>query len=325
MLMNQADYKQTQCPRCGTAAWSLPAQAVPCNACGSPVPAYGAPPPPMPFQAGAPMPYNNVGPAPAANGIAPPGAQNPWSPQPMQPVANPIPQINIPGVPSAVSGMGNKLLNKMPGSIRMKAILLVVVVLAAGIVAVVLKVRKGPGTAKGNIAYASLSLDRDHADPDQMITALAGKATGWKKDAVWWSINVIGLRSDGTVNLGDGGTAKVTYISPDAVQSLVKKVRKDSLKEYNLGMAGVRSDMMVGADEPWKGVRPPALPSCSIKQVAALMADKGLVKGKTIRVNFDPQFARMSGAPDVDSWHVVGEDPKIDMWLSMTDCAVTKG
>jgi len=297
-------YVQTHCPSCGQAAWGHPQQQVPCNACGRMVP-------PMAF-APAPM----VAAAPAA----PPGPFAMASPQ--QAYVAPAPIAQPAPAPAASSGVVKIALPygiKLPipvgklGKFGIIGIVLLVIVGSVGFA--IFKMKKGGNaTAKGNLSYASLGLDMKKADPDKMISAVAAHATKWKKDAVWWSINLQAVKADGTVDLSNGG-AQVEYISVAGVQAASDKAREDSVKEFVFGPAGVDHSGIIGAREPWTGVTGgPQLGACQIKDVIKLL---GLKDGQTVRVTFDPQFA--SG----ESWHILGEDPKLDAHYSMADCSPT--
>ncbi|MCE9579400.1 MAG: hypothetical protein K8W52_40130 [Deltaproteobacteria bacterium] len=313
-------YQQVQCPRCHAAAWALPDQAVPCQACGSPVPPTQPVAAPMPF-GGAPAPWGTPPPASAA-----PGAPNAWG---QAPAATPLnnnggpahlqqPQgsIKIPGLPGAFGKI-----NLGGSNIKFKIIGGVVLAIALGIAGVFVKM-KMKGTPKGVISMSTLGLDAAHADPDVMITALAGPAKAWKKDAVWWSINVLGLRADGTVDLTAGGVAQVAYASPSAAGSHAKKTRDDSVTEFNVTEQGARtSNQLIGFTEVIENFEGPDLPKCSVKQVAAILAKRGLSGTKTVHLNFDLQFSSMVGA---EAWHVLGDDPQLNLWISTADCSIVK-
>lgn len=195
----------------------------------------------------------------------------------------------------------------------------VVAAIAIAVGGFVLKGKLGR-TARGNLSYRQVGLDPHRPDADKMISAVAPTAHRWRRDAVWWAINLQAVHADGTVEVGRG--AVVTYISPYRVKSLSKKVRRDSIKKYSFGQAGIRTRGVWGARKAWKNVVPPAAPACSIKQLTSGLSDRGLTGDKTVRVSFDPQFA---GPAQVDSWHVIGKDPKIDAYFSMVDCTPVAG
>lgn len=171
------------------------------------------------------------------------------------------------------------------------------------------------GGGKGKIGYGSLSIDPKKADGDKMITSVSGLATKWQKDAVWWGVNYQAVKADGTVILDKG--AEVEYVSVSKVQSASSSVRKDSIKKFQFGPSAVDYGKQWDATNQWKNVIPPGTPKCSLKQVATALAGKGLTGEKTVRITFDPQFQNVN----VPTWHVIGEDPKIDAYYSMADCS----
>ncbi len=300
--MQNNGYVQTYCPSCRNPAWGHPQQQVPCSACGqmvppmafAPAPMVAAPPaaPPGPFQAASPQ-QAYVAPAPVA--VAPTPAVSPN-----------VVKIELP--------YGIKLPVNIArfGKFGILGVVLVVILGSVGFAIWKMK-KKGNATAKGNLSYSSLGLDMKNADPDAMITAVAAQATKWRKDAVWWSINLQAVNADGTVDLSNGG-AQVEYISVAGVQDENDKAREDSVKEFVFGPSGVDYSRIVGATEPWTGVTAgPTVGACQIKDVIKLLA---LPAGKTVRVTFDPQFASH------EAWHVLGEDPKLDAHYAMADCAV---
>jgi hypothetical protein len=184
------------------------------------------------------------------------------------------------------------------------------------------KKKAGLDTAKGHLAYKALGIDMKHGDPDRMIAALAAPARQWASDAVWWSLNLGAVGPDGTMDLSNGG-ATITYVSPSRVAEYAPSRRKDSVKDFVFGPAGVDYTRITGARERWQNIHPPQQPGCTIKQLAAVLAkDYGLVAGKTVHVSFDPQFSSMLGPED--GWHVIGEDPKITATFAMRDCSVFK-
>ncbi len=342
-------YIQTQCPRCGAAAWGHAQQAVPCNACGqavgplaSPAAAgwpqaagmgsFGAAPGmnPQPTQPQGPYgtpPPANANPYGAPPGLAPQGGypqgqpghppqggypqgQPGYPPQGQPADAKGGFQLNVGGVklPFNVMGAGG-------GVSKFKIIGGVVLAIALAIGGVIFKMKFGT-TAKGNLSYASIGLDRTKGDPDKMITAVGAAARKWKKDAIWWSVNLQQVKADGTVDYSKG--AQVEYISPNGVQSHAKSVRKDSIKKFGFGPAGVNHKAMWGASEPWSDVEGPPQPTCGIKDVVKILNGQGLTGNKTVRITFDPKFA------DFYAWHVIGEDPKIDAHFSFQDCTPIK-
>jgi len=280
-------YVQTPCPRCGAAAWGHMHMVVGCPACGQPIGPLGAAPqqPMAPQPAYVPPQQAQPAPAPAQHQVK---VQLPYG-------------IKI---PIKLGGAGSQA----------KIIGVVVLGIVIAVAGVFIKMKLGNKTAKGNLSYSSLGIDAKKADPDRMLTAVSGAATTWRKDAAWWSINLQKVKADGTVDVTEGG-AQVVYISVGGVQSLAKSTREDSIKKFNFGPAGVDHKQLWGATDPWEGVVAPPLPTCGIKDVVKILNGRGLTGNKTVRITFDPQFA------DDLAWHVLGEDPKLDAYYSMADCA----
>ncbi|HEY4240513.1 MAG TPA: hypothetical protein VGM88_11895 [Kofleriaceae bacterium] len=281
---------QITCPQCRHQAWVTAGSTTRCTQCGAPLATYIA-------QAS---------------------------------VGSGVPNVPMPSVGGVVGAMQRRMLAKaMTGGQPSRRGILTVVIggivlaIVGGAVAITLKSKLGLNTAKGNLAYAALGIDAERADPDLMRTSVGGPAQRWARDAVWWSESLQALRADGTMDLRSGG-ATVTYVSPSRVSSYAASVRKDSIKGFAFGPAGVGWGQIYGALKRWENVQPPAAPGCTIKQLATVLAPLGLTGDKTVRVVFDPRFARMGGAPEVDSWHVTGDDPKLDAWFSLADCARTK-
>jgi hypothetical protein len=175
---------------------------------------------------------------------------------------------------------------------------------------------------RGTAGNGQLGIDPNKADGDRMRTSVAGFATRWKNDAVWWGLTYSYVGSDGTMDLSKGG-AVVQYVSLSSAKSFAKSVNQDAIKEFRFGATDVTFNTTTGVRDPksWANAAPPAPPTCTIKQVAQALASKGLTPGKTVRITYDQQFA--FAAPVEPSWHVVGEDPKIDTYYSMSTCAQT--
>jgi hypothetical protein len=172
----------------------------------------------------------------------------------------------------------------------------------------------GGKTKDGMLSYSSLKLDVKHIDADAMIPSVASTATHWKKDAAFWSINLQAVHADGTVDASGGG-AQIEFVSPSGVNSVTKKGREDSIKKFSFGPSGIDFADTWGATDKWDLKDTPPLPHCGIKNVTKQLATKGLTGDKTVRITFDPQFAESW------SWHVLGEDPKLDAYFSMEDCS----
>jgi hypothetical protein len=236
------------------------------------------------------------------------------------------------GAGSGMQGGGMPGMPRMPfpqvgagGSPRAKifgAVGVAVVVLVGGGAWTAFKRDMFGAGGKGNIGYGQLSIDPKKPDGDAMRLSVAGLATKWKRDAVWWGLNYLSVHPDGTVDLDKGAT--VTYASLSSAQSLAKSVNKDSLKEFSFGPAGVNFNRMTGVLDPtkWANATAPAQPGCTIKKLTQVLAAKGLTGSKTVRITYDQQFA--FAGPAEPSWRVMGDDPKIDSYFSMATCAQTK-
>jgi len=245
------------------------------------------------------------GSAPAPMPAAAPAAATPAA-APASPAAQF--SVNVGGIkiPFKLGGGGGMSKFKIIGS--------VVLVIALSIAGVIIKMKMG-GTAKGNLSYASLGVDSKKPDGDKLIAALATPAKKWKKDAMWWSANFQAVDAEGRVDVSKG--AEVVYISENGVQSNAKSVRKDSIKKYGAGSAGVKHRDLWGATDAWEGVEQHPAPQCTIKDVMAIVG-KQLPAGKTVRVTFDPKFA------DYYAWRVLSDNPKMDTLYAFSDCSVIK-
>jgi hypothetical protein len=254
----------------------------------------------MPYGTGAGVPGYQA-PPPVAVGSAP--------------IAAPAPAASAPAHQFSMNVGGFKIPFKVGGGVsKFKIIGSIVVVIALAIGGVILKSKFGT-TAKGNLSYASLGVDAKKPDADKLITSLENPAKRWKRDAIWWSANFQAVDAEGRVDVSKG--ASVEYISEGGVQSHAKSVRKDSVKKYSAGSAGVSHNQIWGASEPWTGVEKHPAPTCKIKDVMAIVGPT-LPKGKTVRVTFDPKFA------DFYAWRVMSDDPKIDTLYAFSDCSIIK-
>jgi hypothetical protein len=282
--MNIPGFNQVPCPRCGQPVMVAQATGTGFCRCGNQVTA-------------------GPGGAPAAG---PPGAAPPMGGMPGMP-RMPFPQAGAGGSPKA----------KIAGAVGIA----VVLIIGGGAWTAFKRDMFGAG-GKGNIGYGQLSIDPKKADGDTMMLSVAGLATKWKRDAVWWGTNYLAVHADGTVDLEKGAT--VTYASLSSAQNLAKSVNKDSLKEFAFGPSGVNFSGMTGVLDPkkWANAQAPALPRCTIKQLAQSLSSKGLTGTKTVRITYDQQFA--FAGPAEPSWRVMGDDPKIDSYFSMATCAQTK-
>lgn len=292
-MQPMAGVSQTPCVRCGASVTLAPATGSGfCAQCGlqnalpsAPQQPQGMPPQGMPPQQGAPGQYAGY---------------------------------TMPQSPFGAAGAGG--IPKMKIAAALGGAVLLAVVAGVGNYA---KTAVFGAGGKGNVGYAQLGIDPKKADGDLMMTSVGGLATQWRKDAVWWGLNYQQVGPDGLIDVTEGG-ATVEYASLSSAKSLVKSINSDSLKEFHYNGKGVTFTQITGVRDPkqWANATAPARPVCGIKQLAKSLAAKGLVKGKTVRITYDQQFG--AGMPDEQSWRVIGEDPKMDNYFSMTTCAQTK-
>lgn len=239
-----------------------------------------------------------------------------------------VPEVSqpLPGLAAVGDAAVNRLIASKPTSAKKVMLLLVagiVVMIVATTAWSVIKGRLGLSTSRGNLAYSALGIDPKHGDPDQMIAALAAPAHRWARDAAWWSLSLGSISADGTMDLSEG-SAVITYVSPSRVADYAPSGRKDAIKDFRFGPAGVGYASIKGVRSRWPEVHPPPqAPGCSIKQlVSILRTSYGLTSGKTVRISFDPQTSSLFGP--VDGWHVIGTDPAITMTFAMSDCTIVK-
>ena len=319
--MTATDYVQTRCQKCGAATWGHNAMTVACSTCGQPVAPLASSPwaPASPYGTAQP-PGAQMFQQPAAG--LPPGAQSFGTPGPSigqgtQPGAVPGTQ----GGPSVSVGLpfGMKVPIKLPGGgagkAKVGAAVVGVAALAVGGAVVKSKMKHhGDAEKPGMLSYESLKMDMKKIDADLMAPAVAGQAKEWEKDATLFDINLQAVHADGTLDASGGG-AVIKYISLERAKSSLKDKRKDSIKSFAFGPAGVDftgGNMVEGFDEPIPAdAKPLPLPRCGIKNV--LKQVKGLTGDKTVRVALD--------ANDGWEWRVMGEDPKIDAYFSIDDCS----
>ncbi len=288
------------CPYCQTQNFAQGMAAPPPGAPGMAAPPPGAPgmaPPPP----GAPgmMPPGMSGAPPAGSfSVQSGGTDHSYAPQ--APAG-----MRLPGNPYRMSR------RKIAGAI-------------AGVVAVAAvggggyMVKKKFLGKKGALSYARVDIDPERAKPDEMIAAVAGAAHKWRRDAVWWAINVHDVRADGTVDL-TGHAAVVTYISPSKVTSLSKKLRRDSIKKFTFGRNKIDYAKKWNATQRWKGVEAPK-PSCAVADLVVALNKRGFEGDQKVRISYDPQF--QTGA-QVPSWRVFSDKPELDGWYSMDDCSLS--
>lgn len=220
-----------------------------------------------------------------------------------------------PGTPPAA--MANAFANvpgaRRPGGMPVVPAILGILVLVIGSVAFAsLKafVFKKPGTASAK----DIGIDPKGADPAKMIEGTRALAKKWRSDAEFYSINVNGMKADGTVDLKDGGTVTITFYSRSGVTSSNAKARKDSVKKFVFNDDRIDYTAIWGATKPWKGITPTPTPSCTGKKLAKALKDDDVSVGKDAVVSIDPKWGF--------AWHVVaGSDNK---WYDLEDCSGMK-
>jgi hypothetical protein len=226
----------------------------------------------------------------------------------------------MPGVPAMQAPFGRAGAGGSPKAKIFGAVGAAIVIIIGGAGWSMFKTSLFGAGGRGNVGYGQLSVDPKKPDGDAMMLSVAGLATRWKRDAVWWGVNYQAVNADGIVDLEKGAT--VTYASLSSAKSLAKSINRDSLKEFSFGPTGVNFSRMTGVVDPkqWADAEPPPQPKCTLKQLTRLLQSKGLAGKKTVRITYDQQF----GGPAEPSWRVIGEDPKMDAYFSMATCAPTQ-
>jgi hypothetical protein len=238
----------------------------------------------------------------------------------------------IPGMPG-IPGFGGAGAGGVPGMplTRGKLVLMLVGGLGLGILGIGGNMLKrgakeamvGSG-GKDSAGYLPLGIDPKAADADKLIPSVQSLAARWKSDAAFWSVSARGVRSDGTMDLTtEDASATVEFISVSGVQSYAKSVREGTVKEFSFGSTGVDYSRAKTPLDRWTLTSTPSLPHCTIKQLAASLASKGLTGKKMVRVSFDPQEDSLMKFPE-QAWRVMGDDPKIDSYFSMATCKQLK-
>jgi hypothetical protein len=143
----------------------------------------------------------------------------------------------------------------------------------------------------GREKLSAVGIDKKKGDPDRMIIAAKAYATKWKSDAGFWSINILKLRSDGTVDLSDSNVV-VEYFSPSAVSSTSQKTRDDSIKKFNYIGDDINYSDKWGVSKRYDPPpRPTMIPTCTAKMLAQKLGTLGILKpGGTVHAQIDPAF-----------------------------------
>jgi hypothetical protein len=257
-----------------------------------------------------------------------PGGQPAFGAQPGMPGAQPGMPGAQPGMPGAQPGMPGAAPNpyaaanpyaNFPGARRAGgvpkgaavggAVLLVIGgIAAAGVKSYLIK-------SQGMASAKDVGVDPKKADVVQMIEGTKPLARKWRSDAEFYSINVNGWKSDGTVDLTDGGTVTVTYYSPSRVKSASAKGREDSIKKFVFNGSDVNYKSLWKATNPWKGVDPTPVPKCTAKKLAAQLKDDDVDLAKDAILAIDPTWGQ--------AWHVISGS-KVNRWFDLGDCSELK-
>jgi hypothetical protein len=167
-------------------------------------------------------------------------------------------------------------------------------------------------------------IEAEHADPDAAIRAAGDIARGWQPDAVFQSINIVGMRTDGTVDLSNSSNSiLVEYFSLARVSSFVEAQRRDSIKKITFRSTGATHNIVWGVRR--RVERPSATPFalCTARQLGALLAQQGVPPTALLTVQYDPQFAlAVNGA---FAWHVTSSAPVLDRWYDAGSCTFLRG
>jgi hypothetical protein len=282
--MNQGQFVQVPCVKCGTIVWIAPAAGMGyCPSCQTPnqIPAGGAPAAAAPgaaAPAGAPGGYGT--PPPGGYG-APPGAA-PGAPG-VAGYGAPAPAFHAAaatGGPSKLKAIGGAVLG---------------IVVAVGYGGLRIFGKRGIGANKGTESISALGIDPKKGDPDKMIAGAAAYAKKWKSDAQFWSVNIAALGADGTIDLTDKNVV-VEYFSPSGVSSPVQSAREDSIKKFNfIGENMQYADQWGVKKQITPAPKGPGTPGCTVKMLAAALVKSGALKqGQTLQVSIDPMFSETS-------------------------------
>lgn len=177
------------------------------------------------------------------------------------------------------------------------------------------------GGGSSSISFKDWGLDKKAADPDKMIEEAGKKARKWKKDAKLYSVNVLGLKTDGTVDFSkDGSVVTIEYFSPSMVGSSSTKNLKDSIRKYVANSVGI-DEQRWGVKERHDNVPGTPVPKCKAKQIGKLLGGKGLSSKDTAHISLDPGFAF---ATDGLSYNVLVDKPKLHLFVDIHSCDVLK-
>jgi hypothetical protein len=171
---------------------------------------------------------------------------------------------------------------------------------------------------------SSYNITENAADPDAMIRSAGELARSWRSDAVFSSINILGMRTDGTVDLtSSSNTVMVEYFSPARVSSFLERERRDSIKKYSFTRTGINYNTTWGVRRRVERPVATPTPTCGARQLGAVLAAQGVPPTASLHVQYDPQFAfAVNGAL---AWHVTSSNPAIDRWYDVGSCTFLRG
>jgi hypothetical protein len=184
-------------------------------------------------------------------------------------------------------------------------------------------VRGGSSGFGGPIAKRDLEkegIDIKAASPDALIAAMQKRAVKWKGDAQFYSINILGLKPDGTVDLENSSSnITIEFFSPQLVGSILQKQREDSIRKYVINKYKI-DEQVWGVKKQHKDVPGTPIPKCPQKDVAKALGEKGFKDG-TAHVTLDPGFAF---ATDGLSFNIHVDSPKLHIYMGIDDCKILK-
>jgi hypothetical protein len=179
----------------------------------------------------------------------------------------------------------------------------------------------GGGTSPDQISFKDWGIDKKAADPDKLIAEAGKKARAWRKDAKFYSVNILGLRADGTVDFGAGSSVvTIEYFSPALVGSTSPKDQKDSIRKYVVNSTGI-DEQRWGVKQRYTDVPGTPVPKCTSKQIGKVLGEKGLGPKGTAQVTLDPGFAF---ATDSLSFNINVTEPKLHLFLDIDSCKVIR-
>lgn len=167
------------------------------------------------------------------------------------------------------------------------------------------------------------------ADPAVMIRASGELAREWRSDAVFRSILIHGMRTDGTVDLSNPeNVVYVVYFSPSLAASAVAGERDDSGRQFTFRSSGLNYvpcpwAMMFSPNET-PSYTETRVPGCSTPRLGASLASQGATPTAEFEVTFGPDMLSYEGSGALD-WKVSSMNPSIERWYDANTCAFLRG